>query len=93
MSETTNWNVDSEIGSLESTGRDLDLISGLNNGSGDSPCAAQKCPELEETANPEVHTSVSEMSNFHGEGTGAHLLLGSELHRCDDVFWKGRPSQ
>ena len=43
MSETTNWNVDSETGSLESTGSDLDLISGLNNGSGDPPCAAPQC--------------------------------------------------
>ena len=34
-------------------------ISGLNNGSGDPPCAAPKCSELEETANPEViHPSV-----------------------------------
>ena len=35
-------------------------ISGLNNGSGDPPCAVPKCSELVETANPEV----SEMGNF-----------------------------
>ena len=57
MSETAN--VDSETGSLELTGSDVE-ISGLNNGSGDPPCAAPKCSELEETANPEV----SEMGNF-----------------------------
>ena len=45
----THWNVDSDTGSLESTGSDLDLISFLNNGSGDPPCAAPKCLELEET--------------------------------------------
>ena len=67
-SETTNWNVDRETGSLESTGSELD--SGLNNGSGDSHCAAPKCLELEETANPEVHTSVSEMSNFDSTDSG-----------------------
>ena len=63
MSETANWNVDSETGSLESMGSDVD-ISGLNNGSGDPPCAAPKCSELEETANPEVNTSASELGNF-----------------------------
>ena len=44
MSETANWNVDSEIGSLELMGSDVE-ISGLNNGSGDSPCAAPKCAD------------------------------------------------
>ena len=52
--ETANWNVLQCSGSLESMGSDLDSISGLNNGSGDPPCAAPKCSELEETANPEV---------------------------------------
>ena len=52
MSETANWNVDSESGSLESMGSDVE-ISGLNNGSGEPPCAAPKCSELEETANLE----------------------------------------
>ena len=64
MSETANWNVDSATGSLESMGSDLDSISGLFTGSGDTPCAAPKCSELEETASPEVNTSVSEMGNF-----------------------------
>ena len=59
MSETANWNVDSDTGSLELMGSDAE-ISGLNVGSGDPPCAAPKCSELEETANPEV----SEMGNF-----------------------------
>ena len=59
MSETANWNVDSETGSPELMDSDVE-ISGLNSGCGDPPCAGPKCSELEETANPEV----SEMGNF-----------------------------
>ena len=144
MTETANWNVDSETGSLESMGSDVQ-ISGLNNGSGDPPCAAPKCSELEETANPEVNTSVSEMGNFESKSipclgmssvdattssgredppcaapksseleetanpevntsvsemgnfdfmdseSKSYPLLGNEVRRCDDVFWKGDP--
>ena len=59
MSDTANWNVDSETGNLELMGSDVE-ISGLNIGSGDPPCAAPKCSEVEETTNPEV----SDMGNF-----------------------------
>ena len=63
LSETANWNVDSETGSFVSRDNDAE-ISGLNNGSGDPLGAASKCLELEETGNPEVNISVSETGNF-----------------------------
>ena len=72
MSETANWNVDSETGSLGSMGSDLDSISGLRRGSkgetvytgsGDSPCATPKCSELGETADPEVNGQL----RLHGQ--------------------------
>ena len=53
MSETANWNVDSETGSFVSMGSDAE-ISGLYNGSGDPLGAAPKCLELEETENLEA---------------------------------------
>ena len=84
MSETTNWNVDRETGSLESTGSAVVLISGLNNGTGDFQCAAPKCLELvEETANPEVHTSVSEMSNFDSTDSGPEPISCLGLSSID----------
>ena len=96
MSETANLNVDSETGSLELMGSGLDSISCLRKssigetaytGSGDPPCAAPTCSELRETVNSGVNTSVSEMGNFD------FMNSGNELRRCDDVLWKGRPSQ
>ena len=52
-----------KLDSLESMGSEAE-ISGLNNGSGDPPCAAPIYSELEETANPQVTTSVSGMGKF-----------------------------
>ena len=41
MSETADWNVDSETGSVESMGSDLDSVSGLNTGRGDPLCSSE----------------------------------------------------
>ena len=90
MSETANWNVDSETGSLESIVRDLDSISGLNNGSGDPPCAAPKCSELEETANPEVNTSASEMSNFDFTHSGPESISCVGMSSTDATTSSGK---
>ena len=69
MSGTVNWNVDSETGSLVSVGSDAE-ISGLNRGSGDPPCAAPKCSELEEIAN----LDASEMDFMDSESESIPCL-------------------
>ena len=81
MTETTNWNVDSETGSLESTGSELDLISGLNNGSG---VQLRNVLELEETANPEVNTSAREMSNFDFTDSGPESISCVGMSSLDE---------
>ena len=68
----------------------MDLISGLNNGSSDSHCAAPKCLELEETANPEAHTSVSEMSNFDSTDSGTEPISCLGLSSIDVTKSSGR---
>ena len=43
---------------------------------------------------PGKHTCQrNEQLRLQRQRTGAHLLCGNELCRCDDVFWKERPSQ
>ena len=80
MSETVNWNVDSETGSFVSMGSDAE-ISGLNNGSGDPLGAAPKCLELEETTEtPEA----SEMCNFD------FMLWTAD--RSPSLAWERAPS-
>ena len=71
----------------EQSALDLLLEETEYTGSGDPPCAAPTCSELRETVNSEANTSVSEMGNFD------FMNSGNELRRCDDVLWKGRPSQ
>ena len=86
MSETVNWNVDSETGSFASMGSDAE-ISGLN---GDPPCAAPKCSELEETANPEVNASVSEMGNFDFTDSGPESIPCLGMSSVDVTTSSGR---
>ena len=89
-SETVNWNVDSETGSLVSMGSDAE-ISGLKNGSGDSPCAAPKCSEVEEIANLEV----SEMGNFDFMDSESESIrcLGMSFVDAETSSGRGRSSQ
>ena len=44
--------------------------------------------------NSEVNAFASETGNFdlNGQRSGIHPLLGKEVRRRDDVYWKGRPS-
>ena len=90
MRETANWKVDSETGSLKSMGSDLDSISGLNNLSGDPPCAAPKCSELEETANPEIDTLVSGMGNFDFMDSGLESISCLGMSSVDATTPSGK---
>ena len=85
MSETVNWNVDSETGSFVSMGSDAE-ISGLNNGSGDPLGAAPKCLELEETENLEA----SEMGNFDFMDGGSESIPCLGMSSVDAETSSGR---
>ena len=84
LSETANWNVDSESGSLESMGTDLDSISCLrrsckgetaHTGRGDPPCAAPKCSELmgDRKSRGEYIRQWNGQLRFHGQRPRASL--------------------
>ena len=89
VSETANWNVDSETGRFVSMGSDAE-ISGLNNGSGDPLGAASKCLELKETENLEA----SGMGNFDfiDGGSESILCLGMSSVDAETSSGRGDPS-
>ena len=85
MSETVNWNVDSETGSFVSMGSDAE-ISGLNNGSSDPLGAVPRCLELELTENLEA----SEMGNFDFMDGGSESIPCLGMSSVDMETSSGR---